>query len=62
MKTLWNLYDANGYAITEGLQGPEVSDQMAQIAQRQANKRGQPVLAERQDGSEQWEFQPEASV
>jgi len=58
---LWNLYDVNGNTIAEGLEGPEVSDQMAQIAQRQANERGQPVLSETADGTTQWEFQPEAA-
>jgi len=57
----WMITDKHGNELAAGLQGPEVSDELHQIAQRMANERGQPVLAEPQDGSEQWEFQPEAS-
>lgn len=48
--TTYMITDQDGYAITEGLQGPEVSDEAYDLAQEIANERGEEVYLSRADG------------
>lgn len=41
----WMITDEHGNELAAGLQGPEVSDELHQIAQRMANERGRNVYA-----------------
>ncbi len=49
------IVDAHSNAITRGLQGPEVSDQARQVAQRLADERGESVWLVREGGEEEGE-------
>lgn len=51
MSNVWMITDENGYEITTGLQGPEVSDEAAKTAQSIADRRQQPVWLGRADGT-----------
>lgn len=45
------IYDHNGETLTEGLQGCTVCDEAIILAQRMADRRGQPVQLEDDDGT-----------
>lgn len=49
--TTWMICDADGFALTDGLQGPEVSDEAYDIAQEYADERGEEVTLCRSDGT-----------
>jgi len=65
---MYMITDAHGNELAAGLQGPEVSDELHQIAQRMANERGQKVYAslsirpsdESEELDDEIEFTPQA--
>lgn len=61
--TVYMILDSNGSALTTGLQGPEISDEATQIAQRMADERGESVwLASAEGDDEGEEFEPRLYV
>jgi len=64
----WKITDQHGNELADGLQGPEVSDELHQVAQRMANELGQKVYAsltirpsdESEELDDEIEFKPAA--
>lgn len=54
------IYDLDGTALTEGLQGCETCDEALQVARRMAAKRGEAVHLDDDDG--EWLVYPDGSV
>lgn len=62
MNTTWMICDSDGYAIAEGLQSPEVSDEAADLAQEIADANSDVVTLCRSDlTGREYQFRPRAN-